>query len=166
MKRNRLTATLILLLTLIVLAVCSNAQQDSTLPPDSTTVEKVVVPDSAETDTNQAVNKTIVYYFHGTRRCSNCIKIENYTKEAIEAGYADLLESGRLEFRVINTDEEENRHFNEDYELYTKSVVLVNLADGEQVRWKNLAEIWKLLNKKEEFINYVRRETNYFLEDI
>jgi hypothetical protein len=154
------------LLVLMVLTVCGNAQQDSTPPPDSTIDTKAVAADSVEADTTELVHKTIVYYFHGTRRCSNCIKIENYTKEAIDSAYADLLESGRMEFRIVNTDEEENRHFMEDYQLYTKSVVLVNQVNGEQVRWKNLPEIWQLLGKKDEFIKYVRKETKFFLEDV
>ena len=29
----------------------------------------------------------VVYYFHGTARCSNCVKFEAYSKEAIDESY-------------------------------------------------------------------------------
>ena len=34
-------------------------------------------------------HKVIAYYFHTNTRCSTCMKIEAYSKEAIEQGFAE-----------------------------------------------------------------------------
>ncbi len=108
-------------------------------------------------------HKVIAYYFHGNLRCASCRKIEAYSREAIETGFADKLKSGLLDWRPINTDESENEHFVEDYQLYTKSLVIVDMKDGKQVAWKNLDKIWQLLNNKDYFIEYVQFEINQYL---
>ncbi len=36
-------------------------------------------------------DKVVVYYFYGTARCDSCMKIEAYTKEAIESGFPEAL---------------------------------------------------------------------------
>lgn len=114
---------------------------------------------------NQSVNsKVIVYYLHNSFRCPSCHKIENYTKEAVNANFANQLKAGTLEFKVINFDEKPNKHFVEDYQLYTKSVVLSRVKDGKQVEWKNLDKIWTLLGDKAKFQQYIKTETANFLK--
>ena len=106
-----------------------------------------------------------VYYFRSNFRCSNCYKIEEYTKEAIEKYFQDKLESGEIVYRVINIDEEENAYFVDDYQLYTKSVVLSKLRDGEEVEYKNLQKVWEYLNDQEKFHSYIKEEVyNFFNE--
>ena len=107
--------------------------------------------------------KLIAYYFYTTRRCASCRKIEAYSGEAIKTAFADQLKSGRVEWRPLNTDDPVNSHFIEDYQLYTKSLILADLESGQQVRWKNLQKVWELLNDKQAFIEYVQSEINGFL---
>jgi len=109
-------------------------------------------------------HQLIVYYFHGTQRCSNCIKIEAYTKEVVDSAFATQVKDSTIVWRVINTDEDANKHFRDDYQLFTKSVVLSDLADGRQVRWKNLDKIWEVLGDKATFQTYVRDEVSALLE--
>ena len=61
-----------------------------------------------------------------------------YSEEAIRGGFADELASGRLAWRVVNIDEPENKHFVQDFELVTKSLVLVEYQDGKVTRCENL----------------------------
>jgi len=110
-----------------------------------------------------AANVDIVYYFMTTQRCSNCIKIEAYTREAIENGFADAFKRGTMVWRMVNVDESANNHFIKDYQLYTKSVVLVKMRNGKQVEWKNLDQIWPLLNDKTGFQKYVTDEVKKFV---
>ncbi len=104
-----------------------------------------------------------VYYFHGDRRCQSCIKIEKYTEEAVKNFFTERLESGDLAYRVINTDREENRHYIDDYKLYTKSVILSLTREGKEVSYKNLTKVWQYLRDREKFGNYIREETEEFL---
>ena len=104
-----------------------------------------------------------VYYFHGDRRCQSCIKIEKYTEEAVKNFFTDRMESGELVYRVINTDKEENKHYIDDYQLYTKSVILSLTRDGKEVRHKNLDKVWQYIRNREKFHQYIKQETEAFL---
>ena len=105
----------------------------------------------------------IAYYFHGSFRCSTCTNMENYSRGAIEAGFNEALASGKLEFKTINVEEEGNEHFTNDYQLYTKSLILSFMRDGKEIKSRNLDKIWELVRNKQKFINYVSEEIQSFL---
>jgi hypothetical protein len=109
--------------------------------------------------------RLIVYYFHGTRRCRSCKTIEDYSHEAVNGAFAEKLADSTMEWRLVNVDEAENRHYINDYKLYTKSLVLSYIEEGVETRWKNLDRVWKLLGDKEAFIEYVQTETRRFIEE-
>ncbi len=113
-----------------------------------------------------AEHKVIAYYFHTNTRCSTCIKIEQYSKEAIEQGFPDELKNGTLEMRIVNYENPENRHFMQDYKLVSKSLVLVNFVNGKQTKWTNLKLVWQLTGRKDAFLNYVRREVRNSLSNL
>jgi hypothetical protein len=106
----------------------------------------------------------IVYYFHGTVRCATCEKFEKYTKEALETGFPAELKNGSLEWRVLNVEEPQNEHFVRDYQLTTRSVILVDVLDGQEKRRKNLTAIWDLVGNKDAFLEYIQSETRSYLE--
>jgi hypothetical protein len=108
-------------------------------------------------------HKVIAYYFHTNTRCSTCIKIEAYSKEAIEKGFADELKKGTLEMRIVNYENPENKHFMKDYKLVSKSLVLVNMVNGKQTEWTNLKMVWQLTGHKDDFLKYVRKEVRSYL---
>ena len=109
--------------------------------------------------------KIMAYYFHGTARCPTCMKLESYTREAIEDSFKDELKDGRIEWRVVNTDEDGNGHFVKDFKLETKSVVLVAMQGDRQLRWRNLDKIWDLVGNKDEFKKYIRKEVSAFRKE-
>ncbi len=98
----------------------------------------------------------VAYYFHGTMRCPTCYKLEQYSKEAIEASFKDALASGKLEFKVVNIEDKGNEHYGKDYQLYTKSLVLSLVKDGKEIKWKNMDKIWEYVGNKQKFIDYVK----------
>ena len=128
---------------------------------DSQTVS--AKPDSAQIPVAET-HQVLAYYFHGTRRCANCFKIESYTKEAIDSNFVSALKDSLLIFKIVNIDEKEYNHFIDDYKLYTKSVVLVDLHNGKQARWKNLEKVWDFLDDKAGFKKYITDEVNVFLK--
>jgi hypothetical protein len=79
-------------------------------------------------------------------------------------GFADALKRGSMVWRMVNVDQPANQHFIKDYELYTKSVVLVKMRDGKQAAWKNLDRVWELLNDQAAFQKYVTDEVKQFVE--
>ncbi len=124
-----------------------------------------VMAGEAATPVMDSDSGIVAYYFHGNKRCTTCRKLEAYSAEAIIEGFTSELESGELEWRVVNTDDKENAHFITDFELVTKSVVLVEYRDGEVVRFKNLKLVWQLVGDEDGFVRYVRDETRDFLAE-
>jgi len=105
-----------------------------------------------------------VYYFHTRARCVSCRKIEALTHQAIEAAFAKELGDKRLTWEVVNIEDPPNRHFVQDYKLYTKSVVVVDSVGGDQVRWKNLEKVWQLLQNERAFLTYIQDEVRGYLQ--
>ena len=104
-----------------------------------------------------------VYYFHTNYRCTTCRAIEAYSEEAIRGAFAGDLAVGRLVWRAVNVELRENQHFIEDFQLVTKSLVLVEERNGDVVRFKNLDKVWQLVRDKQRFLDYVHSETRDFM---
>jgi hypothetical protein len=111
---------------------------------------------------NAAGPKLIVYYFHTTTRCVSCLKIENLTQFTLESDFPSELAAGLIEWRPVNLDTPGNGHFAKEYGLYTKSVILSEVRDGRETRWRNLERVWHLLPDPDGFRRYVEDEVRGF----
>jgi hypothetical protein len=129
-----------------------------------TTPQGAAAPAVVE-DPAPAGRTVIAYYFHGDVRCDTCRKLEAYSRATIEARFADELAAGALQWRLVNVDEAENEHFIDDYGLYTRSLVLSEVVDGREARWKNLDRIWELVGDRLAYDDYVRTEVAAFLKE-
>jgi thiol-disulfide isomerase/thioredoxin len=123
--------------------------------------------EQADAQTAAIKDGVIVYYFHGNTRCPTCRKIESYAHEAIERGFAAELDSGRLQWKVVNYETPGNEHLAEDYQVIAPSMVLVEMRGGKQKQWQNLDRVWELVmtGTKEAFVEYVQEETQTLLQD-
>ena len=119
--------------------------------------------EAAASEAGVEAPQVVAYYFHRTKRCPTCMKIERYTQEAIERSFAGELEAGVLAFRILNLDEPENERFLEAFELSVQAVVLSEPGEGAPRRWKDLTKVWDLVGDKAAFLAYVRQETQAFL---
>jgi len=106
----------------------------------------------------------IVYYFSVGKECSTCEQIEAFTQEALKTGFSDALTSGEIQWRTADMDKPEHEHFATDYSLYTKSIVLVAIEDGEHGRWENLEKVWDHVYDKPTFIAYIRERLAAFMD--
>jgi hypothetical protein len=128
------------------------------IPVDTT------VANAAENVSSQQMNhQVIAYYFHTTYRCPTCLKIEEYTRQAIMGAFPEEIKSGSLLWKSVNVEENGNDHFIKEYQLFSKSVIVVDMRDGKQVQWKNLKDIWKLAGSKEAFSRYIQGEVRQYL---
>ncbi len=112
----------------------------------------------------ESSSTVVVTYFHTTARCLSCLKIEELTNATMTMHFAGPLAEKKVLWRLVNTDEPPNAHYVKDYGLYTKSVVVSELKDGKEVRWKNLDRVWQLLGSPDAFQSYVEREVRAFLD--
>ncbi len=104
-------------------------------------------------------------YFHTTFRCPTCQKIEELSFLAVSQNFEEELKSGKMVWRVINVDEPENKHYNDDYQLYTKSLIISEVKDGKELRWKNLEKVWQYVRDDEKFDAYVKDEIADWLKE-
>ena len=125
------------------------------------TAASAVAPQKAKGPATVAASPGIlVYYFHATTRCATCKTIEAYAHETVASRFAADLEARRLEWQAVNVDEPANRHFIRDFQLYTRSVVIVDAKDPK--RFKVLDRVWQLVRDKPAFQRYVEQEIRAF----
>jgi hypothetical protein len=127
------------------------------------------LPQAKATDSKPPIglgSQVVAYYFHGTFRCSSCLRIEQYSREAIEKYFANELKSGKLVFKVINVEEKGNEHYINDYQLYTKSLVLSLVKDGKEIKSENLVKVWEYLGNKDKFYEYVKGSVDSYLKEL
>ena len=108
--------------------------------------------------------QVVAYYFHGKTRCKTCVGMEGMTADVLKTDFPAQLKDKSIDWRVVNYDEQANEHFIEDFQLVGPSVVLVELAGGRQVRYRNLDKIWQLAHEEDEFKQYVRAQITAFLK--
>ena len=80
------------------------------------------------------------------------------------AAFAEDIEAGRLVWRTVNIEEKGNEHFVKDYQLYTKSLVLVNEVRGKPARVEEPREgLGATCTTRPKFLRYVQDETRAYL---
>jgi hypothetical protein len=87
---------------------------------DSAAVQAVSPADTAAPDSVMVPfpgDRVVVYYFHRTARCDNCLKFEAYTDSLLHAAFQPELSEGALEWHVLNLDDEGNEVFIARYAL-------------------------------------------------
>ena len=105
----------------------------------------------------------IRYFFSESYRCMSCQKIETYTKKAVNEAFATELESGQLEFSMVDIDKDDNKPEVEKYKLISKSVIISEFSGGQEVKWQNLDKVWMLLNDEDSFKKYIIKEVKSYL---
>ncbi len=91
-----------------------------------TTLAAIIPPAATQVD---------VYYFHFSRRCATCLKVEKVTRESLESLFPDQVKKGEIAFQSINLDEEEGENLGEKYGIEGQTLVVicgdnrVNLTD-------------------------------------
>jgi hypothetical protein len=109
-------------------------------------------------------HKVVATYFHGNVRCATCRKVETYAREAVEEGFRSEIEAGVVEFRAINVEEPANRHYIQDYQLMTRSVVVTEEVDGAVAQWTRLDQVWTFVGNRPAYLNYVQDAVRGYLE--
>lgn len=151
--RKILSAILVLFIavSLVVLALKRYGADDKR----ATGSRAAPAPASASSDADR---KLIVYYFHGASRPAACKNVEALAQEAIQSGFAGELKSGRIQWRVVDYDRPENRHFEIDYDLDAPALVMVRMRGDRQWGWDRLDEAKDLAGDKPRFFDLVQRQ--------
>jgi hypothetical protein len=151
----RSAAVRLVTVALFLAGASLTTQASASAPADSIDVK------SARPDSVTAGPEAILYYFHRTVRCHTCLTIEAYLDEELHTHFAKALEGGRLAWRPINIEEQENTHFEKDFSLVSNAAILVQVGRrGQDQSWKNLEAVWDLVESKKEFVEYIRKQVS------
>jgi disulfide oxidoreductase YuzD len=102
------------------------------------------------TVTDNQGNKILVYFFHGTHRCTGCINAEKGTVNALNALYKAQLDNGTIKFESINVEEDKNKALAEKYEAaWNKLIFVKNDKSGQLVELTQQAFAYGIDNPEE-----------------
>ena len=74
---------------------------------------------------NTAQAKVMIYFFHGTHRCTGCINAEKATVAVLNELYKVQQDNGTLKFLSVNFEEENNKALADKYQVAWNSLLIV-----------------------------------------
>ena len=169
--KHKSSMRVVLLLVLFISLGCRTAEQSQNLLAVETSAKQTeetklvtspVNPDD-QGDRTERSHTVVAYYFHRTFRCPSCLAIEALSLEALQSGFEQALRDGALEWLTVNIDEPGGEDFVNDFDLSTSSLVIADMQNGKQVKWKKLEEVWKLKDDRDAFVKYVQDEVATYL---
>jgi hypothetical protein len=99
---------------LVVLALAgASVAMKNTVSPPAPSAEASATATMAD-ETPLPADGVVVTYFTTDVRCANCRKIEALSRECVSTRFPEEFKSGRVVFRVVNTDRPESKHFLDD----------------------------------------------------
>lgn len=128
-------------------------------------VTSATTPAGAEQAVRVFRDGVVVYLCHGNYRCPTCLKIEATSKEVLDTRFADEIRSGKILVKEINYEEPANRSYIEKYQLIAPTVVMVRIEDGQEKYFKNLMEVWELVDDKTKFSQLIENNLQQFLSE-
>ena len=109
-------------------------------------------------------NGVLILQFHRTQRCPFCLNMENNTKETLNTFFPDDMKDKNIVFRTVDMELPRYKSLVKKYDLFTSTLVLVDVAGGIESRWEIVTEAWYLTNKKLKFLEMLRSELLEFRE--
>jgi len=113
-----------------------------------------------------AAVRYVVFYFHGKFRCPTCLKIERLAAEAVRDAYADYLEQGTVQWRAVDIDRPEHRHYSDEFRLETSTLAVARMDGDRVLAYAKLERVWELVDGDEtEFARYVQDAIDRFMAE-
>lgn len=109
-------------------------------------------------------HQVVARYFHRTQRCPTCQKISALIEEAVQAGFADDLKSGKVKLQMVDYQDARNQEVTQTYKISDPMLVIMNVDDGKVTEWKLAPKVWALFIKKDAFTQYVQHEIHAYLD--
>ena len=67
-----------------------------------------------------------VIYFFGKQRCSSCVAMEKFAKEAIDSVFPEKINDGEISFKSIDITTPEGEKLADSFEVTSSSIFVVN----------------------------------------
>ena len=108
-------------------------------------------------------SRVIVYQFHRRFRCEACYTLETALRETFETHFPEEIKAGRLVFEVVDLDADGNDHYAQDYDFFYNTVIVVDVEMGSETRFKNLEEVWSMVDSEDELMEFMRKQITEYL---
>lgn len=102
-------------------------------------------------NTKLAENQFSAVYFHAPHRCPTCRKIESFSHAAL----APQIEAGQIAWQIADYTADDNALLVDQFKVFTSTVVLVEVQDGQVIRWTNLEEVWNHTSDQADFTAFI-----------
>ena len=67
-----------------------------------------------------------VIYFYGKQRCSTCVAMEKFAKEAVDSAFADKTKNGKIIFKSVDITTPEGEKLADLFEVSSSSLYIVD----------------------------------------
>ncbi len=78
--------------------------------------------------------------------------------------FPDDLKEKNVVFRTVDMELPRYKSLVKKYNIFTSTLVLVDVVEGIESRWEIVTEAWYLTNKKQKFMEMLRSEILEFQE--
>ena len=75
-----------------------------------------------------------VIYFFGKQRCSTCVAMEKFAKEAVDSAFADKIKDGIINFKSIDIANPEGEKIADLFEVSASSLYIVDNKPDKPVK--------------------------------
>jgi hypothetical protein len=148
MKTRSMRFILIILAAAAVLGVgCAGtpAANNTAVPNPSTagkdTASSSAVPPANNQQAPATANRVDVIYFHVTQRCVTCLCFEEHVNAVIAKYYQDAINSGKLSYRVLNSQSPENKQLALKYGAVGSQLFINTIIKGKD-SINDVQEVW------------------------
>jgi hypothetical protein len=118
---------------------------------------------AAEEPAKRPADRVVAMYFHRTQRCPTCLKMGNYSEEAIKKGFAKQVKEGSVEFYFIDFQDKKNAALTKGYKVSGPALVVAKVKENKVKEYKDVKDIWTKVREKPEFLKYVRENVEAYL---
>ena len=123
-------------------------------------------PQKKATDTQLKANTIEVFDFHTTNRCVTCKAIESNTQYTLETFFADELKEGKITFKVVNIDEDENYELAKKFKASGTSLFLNVITPEKEKQIDLTAFAFTYGKKKDDFSGRLKNKLEKQLEKL
>ena len=102
-------------------------------------------------------------YFHGDNRCPIDKDIEQLASEYVKILFSKQIKQGKFNFSVINFETEENKHYEDEFELLAQALILIEYENNKITKWTELDKVWELTDDPVGFSEYIKTSVNKYL---
>jgi hypothetical protein len=111
-----------------------------------------------------ATDRVVVYYFHGNHRCRTCLGIQASIEKTIAERFGAETASAALSFQEVNIDAPENKHFIQEFNLSSSSMVLTANKGKAMLKWENCEKVWEHAHDQTALAEYTEKQIRAYLD--